>query len=428
MKLLMVCFALMLQSSVIYAQWTIQPSPSTETLWSVRIATAANMYSCGDKGTLLKSTNGGTEWTTVFSPLTASFRSVSMIGDTGFFFGNGGSTLWTNRGANPAAIRNYSIPDGTPYPLSSHIFGSFSAIACGEFWTPSPVGVWNGYVVSTTNAGFNWTIQVHDSLRSLQAIRFYDAANGVMIGKRSGGNNASVLLRTSDRGISWSSVPIGFTDEYSALCVIDSVHWVIGCKNGALLVSTDGGGTWARYQYSVNGIPLTSMITSVASTQQVIYFTTGMQGYSGGIFRSVDLGQTVQQVYSGGQALRSIAVTDSGSGIAVGDSGYIVRMVKGTTAVINGQERSVKGFSLGQNYPNPFNPSTTIPFQLHRAGDVTIRIYDRLGREVAVVADGYRDAGTHSVRWDADGVSSGAYVMRLSMGSQMETRTIVLVR
>ena len=69
--------------------------------------------------------------------------------------------------------------------------------------------------------------------------------------------------------------------------------------------------------------------------------------------------------------------------------------------------------TLGQNYPNPFNPSTAITFWLPRASEVKLSVYDLLGREVAVLLNGRKEAGRHEETFDASGLSSGVYVCRL---------------
>jgi hypothetical protein len=85
-------------------------------------------------------------------------------------------------------------------------------------------------------------------------------------------------------------------------------------------------------------------------------------------------------------------------------------------------------FTLSQNYPNPFNPSTTISFSLPRRESVTLKVYDLLGREVATLVDGREEAGEHTVKWNADGFTSGVYFYRLSAGGGVQTRKLVLVR
>jgi hypothetical protein len=99
-----------------------------------------------------------------------------------------------------------------------------------------------------------------------------------------------------------------------------------------------------------------------------------------------------------------------------------------TTAVEQGAESIPGTCDLAQNYPNPFNPSTTITFSLARSGDVELAVYDLLGRKAETLMAGPRDAGTHSVRWDATGFSAGVYYLVMRSEGMVQTRTMLLVK
>ncbi|MFH1852045.1 MAG: T9SS type A sorting domain-containing protein, partial [Candidatus Neomarinimicrobiota bacterium] len=81
-----------------------------------------------------------------------------------------------------------------------------------------------------------------------------------------------------------------------------------------------------------------------------------------------------------------------------------------------------------RNYPNPFNPSTTIGYALPEAGMVTVKIYNLLGAEVATLANGFREAGRYSVRWQANNMSSGVYLVQMRAGDFSQTRKIMLMK
>ena len=85
-------------------------------------------------------------------------------------------------------------------------------------------------------------------------------------------------------------------------------------------------------------------------------------------------------------------------------------------------------FALDQNYPNPFNPSTTIRYALPARSHVTLTIFNTLGQQVATLVEGEVEAGYHEVQFDASRLSSGVYLYRLTAGSFVETRKLVLVR
>jgi len=85
-------------------------------------------------------------------------------------------------------------------------------------------------------------------------------------------------------------------------------------------------------------------------------------------------------------------------------------------------------FSLEQNYPNPFNPSTTIEYNIPESGNVTLKVFDVLGNEVATLINGQNEAGTHKVDFDASLLHSGVYFYRIESGSFVETKKLMLLK
>lgn len=84
--------------------------------------------------------------------------------------------------------------------------------------------------------------------------------------------------------------------------------------------------------------------------------------------------------------------------------------------------------SLDAAYPNPFNPSTTVAYRLAQAGSATIRVFDGLGKEVAILLDGHEAAGEHTVRFDPGDRPTGVYYVVLETGGVRSTMPVVLVR
>lgn len=85
-------------------------------------------------------------------------------------------------------------------------------------------------------------------------------------------------------------------------------------------------------------------------------------------------------------------------------------------------------FELSQNYPNPFNPSTNIQFSLPIQSNVSLNIYDLLGREVAQLENGELQAGVHTYRWDARNLASGIYIYRLISDQKVITKKMTLIK
>jgi hypothetical protein len=96
------------------------------------------------------------------------------------------------------------------------------------------------------------------------------------------------------------------------------------------------------------------------------------------------------------------------------------------TAVLEGELPEM--FTLRQNYPNPFNPSTTISYRLPMQSNVTLKVFDVLGREVATLVNSVEQPGYKSVNFYANNLVSGVYYYRLQAGNFIETKKLVLLR
>jgi hypothetical protein len=111
----------------------------------------------------------------------------------------------------------------------------------------------------------------------------------------------------------------------------------------------------------------------------------------------------------------------------------IVTTVDKKTGVADGNFHIPGAFALNQNFPNPFNPETVISFSLDKSGDVTLSVYDVLGRTVTTLYQGYLPTGQHQFRWNGtdangQGVASGVYFYRLSSDQVSLTRKMALMK
>ena len=129
-----------------------------------------------------------------------------------------------------------------------------------------------------------------------------------------------------------------------------------------------------------------------------------------------------------------VTVGDSTGVASLTWSAYTSQPSEFVTAVVESHDTTTPStFTLSQNYPNPFNPETTIRFDLPQSHEIELAIYNLAAQRVATLVQGYREAGSYSVRWDGvtDAgleLASGVYFYRLTAGERVETRKLFLLR
>jgi hypothetical protein len=94
----------------------------------------------------------------------------------------------------------------------------------------------------------------------------------------------------------------------------------------------------------------------------------------------------------------------------------------------NADELMVKDFHLAAPYPNPFNPSTRVPFTLLQPAVIQLRVYNLLGQELVLLADGPFSSGAHEISWHAGDLASGVYIVQLQSQTKMESKKVLLLR
>lgn len=106
--------------------------------------------------------------------------------------------------------------------------------------------------------------------------------------------------------------------------------------------------------------------------------------------------------------------------------GRIYKFVS-TTTKLNRSEY-IEGYQLNQNYPNPFNFSTIISFILNKMSFITLKVYDILGKEVAVLTNGYKNPGSYNITFEGNNINSGIYFYSLYTPSGILTRKMIMVK
>lgn len=202
-------------------------------------------------------------------------------------------------------------------------------------------------------------------------------------------------------------------------------HWYttegisIAFDGGNVKISTDGGATW-------------ELITPAGGYDGEL--STGYENPIGGemVFYG-DNGFWQQETFDlSAYAYEAVMIKfDYGSdnSVITGDGWYIDDFhLEFLMTGIDDDATVPNAFNLAQNYPNPFNARTTIEYNLPLDTDVTIEIFDILGRKIETLLKGNQSSGAHSVVWNADNVATGLYFYRIQAGDFSEIKQMTLLK
>jgi photosystem II stability/assembly factor-like uncharacterized protein len=230
-------------------------------------------------------------------------------------------------------------------------------------------------------------------------------------------NNPSKLSKTTDGGQNWTVIMEGYLD-YSSLNFGNSYGY-INPSSGGLLKTIDGGITF-------------NQVSDVGYLGDIIFLNEN-DGISvagglhitsnGGVdweLKSVDKGRDPSFVS------QDVGWLLSNDAIVYGTK-HVGNVTDGIVSVDDNNNLLPTKYSLSQNYPNPFNPSTIINYQIPKAGFVTLKIYDILGKEVAELVNEEKVAGKYKVEFDASQLSSGVYFYQLQASIFVQTKKMILL-
>jgi TQXA domain-containing protein len=165
-----------------------------------------------------------------------------------------------------------------------------------------------------------------------------------------------------------------------------------------------------QYVYPSVNVPLTSQYI----TREIELSQFKING------QSVDLSNITLINY---QLSKQFNASMSNYDFSIRNSGIIANSVG-----ITGNEGIVKDYSLSQNYPNPFNPATTISFSIPTQDFVSLKVFNVLGKEVAVLVNDVKPSGIYEVSFDASSLSSGVYFYKLESSSFSEVKRMILMK
>lgn len=436
-KITLVVFCFLLLTGASSAQWTPINLGTTANYTCVYFATPSVVYIGGYLPSVItpvmfKSYDGGANFTVISNfpsafkaPMTLNFDST---GNNGIVAGLGPIISTTNGGSNWQVF--YSPPD-TMIIFEAKIDGQNYPV----LWAGG-----NKYYIASGGLGVPFILKCTDLMSPNPTLRRYylpEIYNSFQIHSVSGidsnvcfvlatYNNGSVILKTTNGGSNWFDV---YTNSSKELFVMDvdnngSNGVVMGGDNShyTIIRTTTGGSTWYT-DVDAPGQKIRKFIQRSDTTYAV--------GNGGQIRRLIGWQQNwVLQNTSTTQKLQSVHHFHglANKVFVVGDTGVVLKTLNGGVWVQNISTEIPSGYFLGQNYPNPFNSTTTIRFALLKKDNVTIKIYDLLGKESGVVVNDIFEAGTFEVNYDASSLTSGVYYYRISSGTFSETKKLVLLK
>jgi hypothetical protein len=259
----------------------------------------------------------------------------------------------------------------------------------------------------------------------------------VWVGIPSGSNERVYISSSRDSGMTLPERTridsVEATQQYPAIAV-DSVGrvFVSYARSTSIRItrSTDGG---------LSFLPPTTLANGVSSSRP---FPLCVDSPEGGInvlwsqsvtnhSRSSDGGVSFSSpIPVGAIAPHSLNAGSTGWLFASGEVGFYVHFTKANLLVnVSKPPLANADFQLRQNYPNPFNAHTRIPFALGEDSEITLKMFDTLGKEATELFSGNLAAGSYEVTWNANEYSSGVYFIQMTVGERVvKTVKLLLLR
>jgi len=345
--------------------YTTQVSGVTTELDNVKAVDANTAFIAGYAGVILRTTNGGANWVSLASGTTADLLGIDFLNaQTGFIGGETSVVLKTTNGGNNWTA--LTPPEADFLTWNMDFLNENTGYLCGSL---------NGKVYKTTNSGQTWSLQLNDgSMIGMYAISFVNDQTGFCAG------GSGKTYRTTNGGTNWIAGPtlgasiwgMDFANAQNGIAVGGS---------GYTYMTTDGGVTW-------NAPPRITF-----------------------------------------NQLNAVHFNDDGNyAWTVGNLGLLLQYDNPLVNVTQTGTVVPEKFMLGQNYPNPFNPSTVINYNLPKAGYVSLKVYDMMGREAANLVNENQIAGSYSVSFNASKLSSGVYYYKIETEGFTETKKMMLVK
>ncbi|NUO78583.1 T9SS type A sorting domain-containing protein [candidate division KSB1 bacterium] len=354
----------------------------------------------GSLGGVYRSRDGGASWQTVNDGILdndafalAIDASNPLVLYAGTFGGliyktTTGGDIWVEKSTGllglggVVGISKISVHPKNPSWLWTGSFRSYQSTNGGETWSPFNI------------AGRRVNDAVYDPLRPDTLFAF---------------TTIDTLFRSIDGGATWNTRRTGL--RISTLAVDPHRPNVLYAdSSGRIIKSVTGGLTWQRVD---EGLSTRELLVNPENSD-LVYAAT----FNRGVRRSTDGANTWSDYNNGLPHLSTFSVktaTGQPHTLLVATFGGSIYRVEETPTAVAESLAEPSGFALAQNYPNPFNAATGIEYSVPRTSQVTLKIYNVAGAEVAVLVDERKEAGVYEAKFEAGNLASGVYFYRLQV-------------
>lgn len=443
--------------------WSLQNSGVNSALYSIDHASNLSAIAVGDLGTILYTNDAGAHWQNQYSRTTnslygATFPSSSnawACGDYGTVLhqtiqlssGSVSGIVFNDANANAQFDTGEAVIPGWKVRLGGTRVDSTLAGGDGSFHFDNlPQGIYT--LSEAAQPGWSQTYPVSPASYTFPL----NPETTVFIGNF---GNFSSSARPYDFRSGWNivSVPLAVPDSRTRK-LFPTANSAAFIYSGAYLVADTlgpGVGAWLKFPSSqtiwltgdartTDTIPVQAdwnIIGSVSDSVPVASITSDPPGlvtsqffgYNGSYYHAVSLlpseGYWVKASSPGSLIISSSQTRSRAGRIRIIPTDEVPPGPPGGMTTPSGAPLT---YSLAQNYPNPFNPRTHVQFTVAGIQFVVLKVYDVLGREVATLVNETKQPGEYSVDWDAGNQPSGVYYYRMTAGSFVETRKLVLIR
>lgn len=348
------------------ASWALTPVQPPSARLYVLYASRGYLYVGTSGDGVFRSADGGRSWQTVNSGLVGNAQDI-----TGF--ATRGDSLYAATDGSGVCLLNLTNPTAwKPFNSGIFQFGACSIMCSGT----TLVACIGSYVFTHPQGASQWSETSADTLQGRLPLTLYRHGDNVFLGT-TGGIYKSDLSATGWQRADIRAQPNQDIQTFAAQGTLlfaglnyRAEHWIWSTENQ--------GATWTirshEFAYLYTLFPAKGRMWA---------------GRTDGLW-SIDMG--------------------------------------GWTSIAERSVRAPDTPHLNQNYPNPFNPTTTIVFYLPERTNVSLKVFDAMGREVATLVGEKLPAGAHSYQWSAEGMASGIFMCRLQAGSFIETKKITLLK